>query len=140
MFLLDTNVISELMREQPDPAVFAWVAARPRDTLYTTSVSEAELFNGISAMPDGRRRDTLAGAAEALFAAEFAGRVLPFAGVAARRYGEIVVSRRTAGKPIGAFDALIAATALASGASMVTRNVDDFEGCGLTLINPREDE
>ena len=136
MFVLDTNVISELMRPQPDPVVFAWVATRPRDTLYTTSVSEAEVFQGVATMPEGRRRDVMTALAEALFAEEFAGRVLPFAGTAARRYVEIIVNRRAAGRPIGGFDALIAATVLAAGASMVTRNTGDFEGAGLTLINP----
>ncbi len=136
MFILDTNVISELMRPQPDPAVFAWVAAQPRDTLFTTSVSEAEVFHGIAALPEGRRRDALAESAEALFVEEFAGRVLPFAGVAARRYGEIITGRLTVGKPIGSFDALIAAIALSAGGRMVTRNTRDFEGCGLTVIDP----
>ena len=138
MFVLDTNVISELMRPRPDPAVFAWVAAQPRDILFTTSVSEAEVFHGIDSMPEGRRRDALEASAEALFAEEFAGRVLPFAGVAARLYGEIMARRRAAGRHIGSFDALIAATALAAGADMVTRNTVDFEGCGLTLVNPWE--
>ena len=136
MFILDTNVISELMRPQPDPAVFARVAAQPRDALFTTSVSEAEVFHGIGVMPEGRRRDGLAASAEALFAEEFAGRVLPFAGTAARRYGEIITGRLSVGKPISSFDALIAAIALAAGARMVTRNTRDFEGCGLTLIDP----
>lgn len=136
MFILDTNVISELMRPQPDPAVFAWVAAQPRDSLFTTSVSEAEVFHGIGAMPEGRRRDGLSASAEALFDEEFAGRVLPFAGVAARRYGEIIAGRLTVGKPISSLDALIAAIAVAAGARMVTHNTRDFEGCGLTLIDP----
>lgn len=92
MIVLDTNVISELMRSQPDPAVVAWIAARPRGTLYTTGVNEAEIFYGIRSMPEGRRRSGLAAGAEALFAEEFAGRVLPFNGAAARRYAEIVVS------------------------------------------------
>ena len=78
MIVLDTNVISELMRSQPHPAVTAWVAAQSRGSLYTTSLNEAELFYGISAMPEGRRRSGLAAGAEALFAEEFAGRVLVF--------------------------------------------------------------
>ena len=73
MIVLDTNVISELMRSQPHPVVTAWVAAQSRGSLYTTSLSEAELFYGISAMPEGRRRSGLAAGAEALFAEEFAG-------------------------------------------------------------------
>ena len=138
MIVLDTNVISELMRSQPHPAVTAWVAAQSRGSLYTTSVNEAELFYGISAMPEGRRRSGLAAGAEALFAEEFAGRVLVFGGAAARRYAEIVILRRQAGKPIEAFDALIAATALVAGAAVATRDIAGFEGCGLTLINPWE--
>jgi predicted nucleic acid-binding protein len=126
------------MRPRPNPAVVAWVAAQPRSSLYTTSVNEAELFYGIGAMPEGRRCGGLAAGAEALFAEEFAGRVLPFSGAAARRYVELVIARRQAGKPIEAFDALIAATALAAGATVATRDVGGFEGSRLTLINPWE--
>jgi predicted nucleic acid-binding protein len=136
VIVLDTNVISELMRSQPHQAVTAWVAARPRDTLYTTVVNEAEVFYGISAMPEGRRRNSLAAAAEALFGEEFAGRVLHFDGAAAKRYAEMVVLRRRAGKPIEAFDALIAATAWVAGAAVATRDVEGFAGCGLDVINP----
>jgi predicted nucleic acid-binding protein len=138
VIVLDTNVISELMRPQPHPAVFAWVGAQSRDSLYTTSVTEAELFYGIHAMPEGRRRSGLAAAAEALFAEEFAGRVLPFGGAASRRYAEIVILRRKAGQPIEGFDALIAATASVAGSAVATRDIGGFEGCGLTLINPWE--
>ena len=137
VIVLDTNVISELMPSQPHPAVTAWVAAQSRGSLYTTSVNgSGKLFYGISAMPEGRRRSGLAAGAEALFAEEFAGRVLVFGGAAARRYAEIVILRRQAGKPIEAFDALIAATALVAGAAVATRDIAGFEGCGLTLINP----
>ena len=111
-------------------------ASQPRGSLYTTSINESEVFYGITVMPDGRRRGALAAAAEALFAEEFAGRVLPFGGAAARRYGEIVALRRQAGKPIEAFDALIAATTLIAGAALATRDTGGFEDCGLTLINP----
>jgi predicted nucleic acid-binding protein len=138
VIVLDTNIISELMRPRPNAAVVAWVSAQPRSSLYTTSVNEAELFYGIGAMPEGRRRSGLAAGAEALFAEEFAGRVLPFNGAAARRYVDIVIARRQAGKPIEAFDALIAATALVAGAAVATRDVGGFEACGLTLINPWE--
>jgi predicted nucleic acid-binding protein len=136
LIILDTNVISELMRSRPEPAVFAWVAAQPRDTLYTTHINQAEVFYGISAMPAGRRSEALAAAAEALFAEDFAHRVLPFAGAASRRYGEIVVARRATGRPIENFDALIAAIAFVAGASVATRDTSGFADCGLTLINP----
>jgi predicted nucleic acid-binding protein len=137
VIVLDTNVISELMRAEPHRGVFAWVAAQPRATLYATSISQAEILYGIAMLPEGRRRAALAAAATAVFAEDLAGRVLPFDGAAAH-YAEIVVARRRAGNPIEAFDALIAATALAAGASLATRDVDGFEGCGLVLINPWE--
>lgn len=136
MIVLDTNVISELMRPEPHPAVFAWVAARPRANLYTTSVNKAEILYGIASLPDGRRRASLIAAAGAMFEDDLAGRILPFDGSAADRYAQIVATRRHAGRPIEAFDALIAATALAAGADVATRDVSGFEGLGLTLIDP----
>lgn len=136
MIVLDTNVISELMRSAPDPAVLAWVAAQPRESLCTTGINQAEILFGIAALPKGRRRDGLAAAAEAMFAEDFAGRVLPFTGAAAAHYARIVTTRRQAGQPIEAFDALIAATASAAEASVATRDTGGFQGCGLILINP----
>jgi toxin FitB len=134
MIVLDTNVISELMRAKPHPAVLAWIATQRRATLYTTSITQAEIHYGIAALPRGRRRDALAAAAEAMFAEDLADRVLPFNSIAARHCAEIVVSRRQAGNPVDAFDALIAATALAAGAGIATRDVAGFEGCGLSAI------
>jgi hypothetical protein len=90
---LDTNVLSELMRSEPAAAVFAWVSAQPRATLYTTSVSKAEILYGIAVLPEGRRRLALAAAAEAMFADDFEGRVLPFDEAAAVHYAEIVAAR-----------------------------------------------
>jgi hypothetical protein len=136
VIVLDTNVISELMRHKPDPAVFAWVAAQPRALLYTTSVNKAEILYGIAGLPEGRRRSYLARTATAMFAEEFAERVLPFDAAAAAHYAEIVVGRRRTGNPIEAFDAQIAATALVFGADIATRDVSGFSGCGLTVINP----
>ena len=136
MIVVDTNVISELMRGEPHPAVLAWVGAQPRAQLYTTYVNQAEILYGIGALPKGRRRAALAAAAEAMFAEDFAGRILPFEAHAAARYPDIVLARRQAGNPIEKFDALIAATALAAGASIATRDTGGFAGCGLTVIDP----
>ena len=136
MIVLDTNVISELMRAEPHPAVLAWVAVQPRALLYTTHINQAEILYGIAALPEGRRRTALAAAAAAMFAEDFAGRILPFEARAAARYPDIVLARRRAGNPIEGFDALIAATALAAGASVATRDTGGFTGCGLTLIDP----
>ena len=136
MIVVDTNVISELMRGEPHPAVVAWVAAQPRALLYTTHINQAEILYGIAALPEGRRRAALATAAEAMFAEDFAGRILPFKAAAAARYPGIVLARRRAGNPIEKFDALIAAVALAAGAEVATRDTGGFAGCGLTLIDP----
>ena len=138
MIVLDTNVITELMRTEPHPAVFAWAAAQPRASLYTTSLNCAEILFGIRALPEGRRRSALAEAAALLFDEDFGDRILAFDALAANRYSEIVVSRRLAGTPIEAFDALIAATASIAGASVATRDIAGFEGCGLALVNPWE--
>ena len=138
MIIVDTNVISELMRGEPHPAVLAWVAVQPRALLYTTHINQAEILFGIGALPEGRRRTALAAAAMAMFAEDFAGRVLPFEAAAAARYPEIVLARRQAGTPIEKFDALIAAIALAAGASIATRDTSGFTGCDLTVIDPWE--
>jgi predicted nucleic acid-binding protein len=126
VIVLDTNVISEMMRPKPHVGVVAWVAAQPR----------AQLCTGIAALPAGRRRAALAAAAEAMFAEDFAGRIFPFGAAAATRYPEIVLARRRAGNPIEGFDGLIAATALAAGARIATRDISGFSGCGLTLVDP----
>lgn len=136
MIVLDTNVIAELMRPAPHPVALAWVRAQSRAVLATTRINQAEVLFGIAMLPEGRRRSALAAAAQAMFDQDFAGRILPFAGAAPVHYATIVVARRRAGAPIEAFDALIAATALAAGANLATRDTGGFAGCGLTLIDP----
>ncbi|HXC26889.1 MAG TPA: type II toxin-antitoxin system VapC family toxin [Stellaceae bacterium] len=136
MIVLDTNVLSELMRSAPHPSVFAWTAGQRRSDLYTTSVNVAEILYGIAAMPLGRRRSGLTTLAEAMFMEDFVGRILPFDDVAAAQYAEIVTSRRRQGRPIEAFDAQIAAIALVAKADLATRDMSGFAGCGLSLIDP----
>jgi predicted nucleic acid-binding protein len=136
VIILDTNVISELMRSEPHPAVFAWAAGQPRDQLHTTSITKAEILYGIAALPHGRRRSALATRADAMFVEDFADRVLPFDETTASFYAEIVVKRQRAGRPIETLDAQIAAIASMIGADVATRNVNDFADCGLTIINP----
>ena len=138
MIVLDTNVLSELMRPEPHSAVFAWVAAQPRASLYTTSINRAEVLYGIAALPSGRRKKALTAAAEAVFDEDLAGRILTFDSRSAVHYAKLVIARRDAGAPIEAFDALIAAAALSAGAGVATRDVDGFAGCGLSVINPWE--
>lgn len=136
MFLLDTNLVSELLRPRPDPGVLAWVATQPPSSLYLSAVSLAELWQGVEAMPEGRRRNQLALALHALLEEVFAERVLPFEAAAALTLAQIVNERRRAGRPIAWADAQIAAIARERGLALVTRNVRDFEGCGLGLVNP----
>lgn len=136
MIVLDTNVISELMRPEPNPTVLVWVAAQPRASLYTTSINRAEILYGVAALPVGRRRDGFEAVVMAIFAEDFAGRVLPFGDAAAEHYARIVTARRAAGTPIEGFDALIAATTAAAGFRIATRDVGGFEGCGIDVLNP----
>lgn len=138
VFVLDTNVLSERMRPEPHPAVFAWVAAQSRESLYTTSLNRAEVLYGVATLPKGRRKEALAAAAELMFQEDLAGRILPFDGNGAAHYAKLVVARRNAGTPIEAFDALIAATTLAVGAGIATRDVGGFAGSGLSVVNPWE--
>ncbi len=134
MIVLDTNVISELMRPRPNPMVVRWVAAQPTAALCTTSLNKAEILYGIAVLPVGRRRTALLATAEAVFSEDL--KVLPFDDAAAGMYADIVADRSRIGKRIEAFDALIAATALAAGADLATRDTSGFEGIGLTLIDP----
>ncbi len=136
MILLDTNVLSELMRPEPARLVTAWVASRPASSQYTTSITQAEILHGILLLPTGRRRTLLRAAAQAMFDEDFRGRVLAFGSDAALPYAQIAAERRRAGRPISHFDAQIAAIARTCGASIATRNVSDFEGCGVTVIDP----
>jgi hypothetical protein len=136
MFLIDTNVISELMRATPAPSVLNWFATQDPSTLYLSAVTEAELRTGIAILPAGRRREGLRVALDATIAEDFEGRVLPFDTYAAKTYAEIAAGRRSAGRPIADADCQIAAIARAAGIPVVTRNTRDFDGCGIDLINP----
>ena len=136
MVVLDTNVVSELMRERPTPEVLGWIDDQLTSSLFVTSVTEAEIRTGIAILPEGERRRGLAAAAERLFGVFFAERILPFDSDAARTYAMLAAERRTSGRPIGQFDCQTAAVARSNGASIVTRDVDGFEGCGLDVISP----
>lgn len=133
--ILDTNVVSELMRAAPDARVQGWVRELPPDVVYTTSVTLAEVRFGIARLPAGRRRSLLGTAADDVFGA-FAERVLPFDVFAANVYADIVVGREQAGAPIAGFDAQIAAICQVHRAALATRNTDDFTRLDLDLIDP----
>jgi len=136
VIVLDTNVLSELMRSAPHATVTNWVAAQPAADLFITTITQAEILHGVLLLPRGRRRDAIEAAADAMFEEDFAGRILPFSSHAAHAYAEIAVARRRSGRPICQFDAQIAAIAKSTGAGVATRNVSDFEGCGIKVIDP----
>ncbi|MCA3337286.1 MAG: type II toxin-antitoxin system VapC family toxin [Roseomonas sp.] len=136
MILLDTNVVSELMRPAPSEAVLAWFAAQDAADLYLSAIGEAELRRGAAMLPAGKRRAQLMAAIDAMIAEDFAGRILPFDSAAAPAFVLVFLARRAAGHPISFADGQIAATARARGAAIATRNTADFAGCGIAVIDP----
>lgn len=137
-FLRDTNVLSEWMRTAPANEVLAWFASHAPDAMYTSSITQAEILTGIALLPEGKRRNTLAQTAQAMFTQDFAGnRVLSFDRAAAKHCALVVASRTRLGRPISTEDAQIAAIALASGLLLLTRNTKDFSDIpGLHQVNP----
>ncbi len=136
MILLDTNVISELMRPQPDATVLAWADDLDPGAVAITAMNEAEILHGLARLPEGRRRQQLQQSWDALAAELFAGRIWPFTSEAAHWYAEVLCRRERLARPMATADAVIAATALAHGVRLATRNIDDFAGIGLELVNP----
>jgi len=139
MLVLDTNMLSAMMSAEPVRKVADWLLGQPSEDLFTAAVCQAEILSGIAILPNGRRRADLEEAARAMFADDFHGRVLPFDTEAAASYAEVFAARRKAGRPVGTVDLMLAAIARVRRASVVTRNVADFEGVGLTIINPWND-
>jgi len=134
--LLDTNVLSELLRGQPDAGVLSWFATQAADALYVSAVTQAEMLLGARLLPAGKRRAALEAALSAMFESDFGQRVLAFDAQAVPAYVDVVARRRRAGRPVAQFDAQIAAVALSRCDALATRNTADFEGCGLRLVNP----
>ena len=140
MIVLDTNVISEFLKEAPAPQVARWLDSQIRSAIFSTSVSQAEILYGVNLLPPGRRQTGLEEAANRVFQQTFAGRLLAFDSDAARAFGVLVADRRRAGRPISFPDAQIAAIARSRGAAVATRNIRDFEGTGVALIDPWQTE
>jgi toxin FitB len=138
MLLLDTNVVSELMRPRPDSRVLSWVAAQPLSETAIATITVMEIRFGIALLPQGRRRTDLDTRFRQLLARAFTGRVLAFDQPAADASAEIRAQRRQRGNPITVEDSMIAAIARVHGAPVATRDLAGFEGCGLALINPWE--
>jgi predicted nucleic acid-binding protein len=136
MIILDTNVLSELLRPTPARQVEAWLAAQDGASVFFTAVGEAELRHGLAILPTGRRRTKLSAAIDDMLDEDFRDRILPFDRHAAGAYAIIAAARRTAGRPISQFDCQIAAIARAHGACVATRNTSDYVGCGIEVIDP----
>jgi predicted nucleic acid-binding protein len=136
MILLDTNIVSEFMKTNPDTRVMDWLNARAKIDFHLCTPVIAEIRYGIAQLPDGKRKDNMLGACERLEAETFAGRILPFDHRAAHCYAELRATRRKTGKPMSVMDAMIAAIALAHAMTLATRNVRDFEGLGVPLVDP----
>jgi len=136
MILLDTNVVSELMRQHPDDQVLNWLRKQSPEQLYLTALTEAEIRRGLALLPDGRRKSKLEGAFQQFLDKGFQDRILPFASETTLAYAQIYRARVQAGLGVGELDLLIAAIAKQYRASLATRNTADFEACGLKLINP----
>lgn len=136
MIILDTNVISEILRPAPEQRVIDWLAALDGATVYLTAITEAELCHGVAILPEGKRREGLATMIDQIVREDFAGRVLPFDSPAAVAFAAIAAARRAMGRPILHADCQIAAIARAHGATVATRNAADFADCGIDLINP----
>lgn len=138
MIILDTNVISEAFSPRPERKVTTWLDMQPISSLFTTTITEAELFKGIELMSRGRKRDILQQVVEQYLAVDMKNQILPFDSAAARLFGVIPSRRKAQGRPITPLDTQIAAIAFAHNAILATRNTRDFEGCGIQLINPWE--
>lgn len=136
MFVLDTNVASELMRPTPTSAVTDWIADRDAQEMYLTAVNEAELRRGVEIMSVGKRRSTLEAAMALWLDLGFNGRILPFDSAATGAYAKIAAVRRASGHPIGEADCQIAAICRLRSAVLVTRNVRDFNDTGIEVIDP----
>ena len=132
MIVLDTNVLSEVMRPSPAASVAQWMGSKGADELFTTAVTEAEILLGVRILHDGQRKLAL----EKRVFSLMAGRILPFDSPAAQAFAEIVAERRAAGRPIMEFDAQIAAISRSRGMALATRNVCDFDDTGITVIDP----
>ncbi|MGD0132227.1 MAG: type II toxin-antitoxin system VapC family toxin [Bryobacteraceae bacterium] len=139
MIVLDTNALSDGMKPSPSERVLRWLASKEPSGVFVTTISQAEILAGIEVMPAGKRKQSLSAAAQKMFDEVFHGRILSFDPEAARQFAAISAIRKAAGRPISQFDAMIAAVVRVHRADLATRNVRDFDGCGIRLVNPWTD-
>ncbi len=138
MIILDTNIISELMKAAPDPRVITWIDQQDAMALFTTSITIAEIMYGLSVLPESRRRALLKEAFDRVLTSAFKHRILIFDEAAAHFYGQLMGHRQTIGHLLSVLDGQIAAITRVNQMNLATRNTRDFSDCELTLINPFE--
>lgn len=136
MTILDTSVLSEVVKPRPEPKVLDWLGAQNYSDVYVTALTVAEMLHGLHRMPAGKRQAELLAAVDAMFQHEFAGRILPFDEAAAISYAHLMAGLERAGRKTGSFDAQIAAVARVHSATVATRNIKDFEHSGVSLVDP----
>jgi toxin FitB len=136
MIVLDTNVLSELIKPAPSSTVQGWIAGQTMSSLFTTTITQAEMLLGVALLSRGKRRTGLEEAVAGLFEVDFAGRLLSFDAAAARSFATLAARRRHAGRPMTQLDAQIAGIVHSRGAKLATRNVSDFKDCDIGLVNP----
>ncbi len=136
MILLDTNVVSEVMKVAPSKAVLEWLNDQDSNSLYVSTVTIGEIEYGLRILPAGKRRLELKERFEQFISKAFAERVLAFDEAAARTYGDVMGIRKELGRPMSVPDGQIAAVARSSGLAVATRNTSDFEDCGVDVVNP----
>jgi toxin FitB len=136
VILLDTNVVSELLRPRPDDNVLVWFEANAILPMYISAITEAELWLGVYSLPEGKRRNAIESDITEILRQDFAGHILQFDSKAALVFGQLYGKRKTLGRPISREDCQIASIAQVNRFSLATKNVSDFEHCNLTLVNP----
>ena len=139
MILIDTNIISEMMKPAPNANVLDWIDQQEVAKLFISTITLAEISYGLNVLPTGKRRESLEFAFNKAILEAFTGRILSFEESAAYHYGKIMGHRKKLGKPLGVPDGQIAAIALVNNAVLATRNTRDFLRCGIKLINPFEE-
>jgi predicted nucleic acid-binding protein len=136
MIVLDTNVVSEIIRPSPAAHVIHWISSQPTLLLYTTSITQAEMLYGMEILTKGKKKKALEAALSGMFEEDFRNRVLAFDSSCAQHFAEIAAGRKALGRPISQFDAQIAAIARSRKAILATRNTPDFTDCGIKIVNP----
>ncbi len=136
MIVLDTNVVSELMRRSPDEDVVRWVDQFMYGEVFITVVTAAELLYGVARLPAGERKAALTTRVSELLDEDFEDQIMPFDNLAAAHYAQIVATREHQGRPISMADGQVAATCRRYGASLATRNTKDFADTGVTVLDP----